>query len=121
MFEAPGRFLSLEPRPVVHTNESWDSFGVRIFSAPEDFLGKRTCEIAADRVEGSIDFAGQMAHARDCAKRDERHNERVLNQVLTFFSVDNGLGTDKELQDKSIEHGNEFPWMLESYQGQICF
>ena len=42
----------------------------------------------------------------------------LLNQVLTFFSGDNGLRLDIELQHESVEHVNGFPWMLEFNQRQ---
>ncbi len=43
-----------------------------------------------------------MCHAGDGAKR----NERILAQVLTFFSGDNGLRLEIELQNESVEHVN---------------
>jgi hypothetical protein len=46
---------------------------------------KRSCKIAADRIERSLDLSRQALHRGNRTECDDRHDQRIFNQVLRLF------------------------------------
>jgi hypothetical protein len=52
------------------------------------FRLKGSGKIAADRIESSLDLRRQALHRGNSTERDQRHNQRIFDQVLRLFPDD---------------------------------
>jgi hypothetical protein len=43
---------------------------------------QRAGELTADRLEGRVDLGAETSHRSDCAECDNRHHERIFDEVL---------------------------------------
>ena len=53
--------------------------------------------LAADGVEGGVEFGRQGAHTGDCAESDQGDHEGVFHEVLAFFAGDHVLHRNVQL------------------------
>ena len=48
-------------------------------------------EGCADGREDSVDIDGQSLHRRDCCEGDQSNHQRIFDEVLTFFPLDQAV------------------------------
>ena len=98
-----------EIRP--RTSTAW-----QIHQAVDVFLGSGKAGFELRGVAGesdrnlrecAVEAAGKELHAGDCAECDQGHDERVLDQILTFFPSHQRLESEIHL-DHQIIHCCEF-------------